>query len=88
MSYKQHHDMNAHEYNTLVRIKSVSNKNSNYGFENCDWQGTSFSRMGLCPAGPCYKYTTGVCMYMHVCVCALHVCIFVPMFAFQIKLAS
>ena len=23
---KQHHDMNAHEYNTLVRIKSVSNK--------------------------------------------------------------
>ena len=44
---KQHSDMSTCKNN---RIDSVSNKNIDCGFGNSDWQGTSYSRVGLCPA--------------------------------------
>ena len=46
---KQHCDMSTCKYN---RINSVYNKNNDCEFENCDWQGTSYSK--VCLAIPCW----------------------------------
>ena len=37
-------------YNTLIRTNSTSSENSGYGFENCDWQSTSYCKVGVFPA--------------------------------------
>ena len=48
-------NMSTRKYN---RIDTVSNKNIDCGFGNCDWQGTSYCRVGLGPSGPCCRYAT------------------------------
>ena len=62
--------------NKLVRINSASNKNSDYGFENCDWQRVSailewaYVLMGPTVNTPLwYACMCVYCIRIYLCLC-------------------